>query len=141
MSQRRRRRPVLAALLTFLQPGLGHLYLREWLRTVAWGGLWFGTLAAVVRTAGIDLGPVELIVSVAGLFATIEALTPEAVLGLFAVTTFATLDAYWIAARNNRRLDSGVGRCPRCDAELDPALGFCHWCTTRFDDEPVESDP
>lgn len=141
MSQRSQRRPALAALLSFVQPGLGHLYLREWLRALAWGGLWVGTLAIVVDAAGVDLGTLELLAAAAGLFATIEVLPSEAVVAMFAVTSFATLDAFWIAARNNRRLDADAvaDRCPHCDGELDPTLEFCHWCTTRLDDgEPVE---
>lgn len=135
MSQRTRRRPVVAALLSFLQPGLGHLYLREWLRAVVWSGLWFGTLAMVVDAAGASLGTAEALAAVVGFFATVDGLPFEAVAGLFAVTAFATFDAFWIAARNNRRLDTGTRRCPRCDGELDPTLEFCHWCTTRLDDE------
>ena len=39
MSQQTEKRPLVAALLSFLQPGLGHLYLREWLRAILWAGL------------------------------------------------------------------------------------------------------
>lgn len=129
----------MAALLSFVQPGLGHLYLREWLRAVAWGGLWFGTLAIVVDTAGGEFGPAELLAAVVGFFAAVDGLPFEAMVGLFAVTAFATFDAFWIAARNNRRLATDAHRCPHCDGELDPTLEFCHWCTTRLDDEdPVD---
>ena len=47
MSQQTEKRPLVAALLSFLQPGLGHLYLREWLRAVLWAGLWVGSLVVV----------------------------------------------------------------------------------------------
>lgn len=121
-------------MLSFVQPGVGHLYLREWLRAALWAALWFGSLGLVVSAAGLELSPSETAAAIAGLFALVEGFPTEAVVSMVAVAAFATLDAYWLAARNNHRLD-GVARCPHCGKDLDPTLDFCHWCTTPLDGE------
>ena len=54
---------------------------------------------------------------------------PAAALAMVAVTAVATLDAYWLANRNNHRLRSNAGRCATCGRHLDPTLSFCQWCT------------
>jgi hypothetical protein len=68
MSQQTERRPVVAALLSFLQPGLGHLYLREWLRAVLWAGLWVGSLVVVADSAGLDLADPAAVAAAVGFF-------------------------------------------------------------------------
>jgi hypothetical protein len=135
MSQESERHPLLAAALSALQPGVGHLYLREPFRACMWAGIWLGSLALVVATAGVDLAAAESVALALGVFPVAEGFPFEAVLSMVAVTAFATLDAYWLAGRNNHRLRDGVGRCPHCGRELDPTLEFCHWCT-----EPREND-
>lgn len=135
MSQDTEKRPLLAALLTFFQPGLGHLYLREWLRAVLWAGVWIGSLVVVVTSAGLDLTGLESLAAAFGFFPGADGFPPEAALAMVAVTAFATLDAYWLTARNNHQLRDNVGRCPHCGRELDPTLAFCHWCTEPRDDE------
>lgn len=135
MSQRSRRRPVIAALLSALQPGLGHLYLREWVRAVAWAGLWFVTVGVLVRTTGVALGTGELLAVLVGFVGALDGLPLGATLAPVAVAAFATFDAFWLAARNNRRLDAATDACPHCGRELDRSLEFCHWCTTRLDEE------
>lgn len=136
MSQDTEKRPLLAALLSFLQPGLGHLYLREWLRACLWAGVWLGSLAVVVASAGIELSGVESLAAAFGFFQGAAGFPPEAALAMVAVTAFATLDAYWLTARNNHRLRDHAGRCEHCGKELDPTLEFCHWCTEPRDGSP-----
>lgn len=133
MAQRSSRRPVLAAMLSFVQPGVGHLYLREWLRAGLWVALWFGSLGLVVSTVELELSRVETVAALAGAFSLVEGFPNEAVLSMVTVAIFATLDAYWLASRNNDRLESARRRCPRCGKELDPTLEFCHWCTATLD--------
>ena len=135
MSQQTEKRPLVAALLSFLQPGLGHLYLREWLRAVLWAGLWVGSLIVVADSAGLDLADPGALVAAVGFFTNPDALPVEVVLTALSVTAFATLDAYWLTARNNHRLQNRTGRCEECGERLDPSLEFCHWCTTPRDDE------
>ena len=135
MSQQTERRPAVAALLSFLQPGLGHLYLREWLRAVLWAGLWVGSLVVVADSAGLDLADPSALVAAVGFFTNPDALPVEVVLTALSVTAFATLDAYWLTARNNHRLRNRANRCEECGKQLDPTLEFCHWCTTPREDE------
>jgi len=135
MSQETERRPVVAAFLSFLQPGLGHLYLREWLRAFLWAGLWLGSFAAVAASAGIELASGDSVAALFGVPPWTGGVPTEVVLWSLAVAALATLDAAWLAARNNHRLQSDIGRCRDCGQELDPTLEFCHWCTARQDDE------
>lgn len=130
-------RPVLAAVLSALQPGLGHLYLRAWLRAALWAGLWFGTLGAALVSAGVDLSVGDAVVAVLGVFAAMDGIPLRSLVPLFAVTVFATADAYLLARLDDRRrvAAAGAGRCPRCRKELDPSLDFCHWCTITLDGE------
>lgn len=130
-------RAVLAALLSGLQPGLGHLYLRAWLRAGLWAGLWFGSLGLVIATIGIDLSTADAVAAVLGVFAATDGFPLEGILLMLAVTALATVDAYWLAARTSRRAGGPVTvlQCPRCRRELDPMLDFCPWCTIHLDRE------
>ena len=75
------------------------------------------------------------LVAAVGFFTDPDALPVEVVLTALSVTAFATLDAYWLTARNNHRLQNRAGRCEECGEQLDPSLEFCYWCTTPRDDE------
>ena len=126
------RRPWLAAMLAFLQPGLGHLYLRAWLRAGLWFALWFGTLAVTVPSDGAG-GVLAVAERTLGALAS---LPPGAALALGSITLFSTLDAYWLASRLNeraRRVERGAASCPHCGREVDSTLDFCHWCTEPID--------
>lgn len=121
----RPRSPLLAALLSFLQPGLGHLYLRAWFRALLWFGLWAATVLLVVPTSG-GAGTLDALVQ------TVLAMADqplEVTLALASVTVFSTLDAYWLCSRRNHYRASDEPRCPHCGNEVDADLEFCHWCT------------
>lgn len=114
-----RRRPWLAALLSIVLPGLGHLYLRDWFRAVAWFGLFVGVSYLYVPDATF-LAPLD-----ASLMEVLPALL---------VMVFATIDAVLRAKRHNIAVgDSQTEGCPRCGRPLDPELTFCHWCTYELD--------
>jgi hypothetical protein len=131
-----RKRPWLAALLAFVQPGLGHVYLRAWVRAVLWFGLWIATVL-VVTPLPDAAGVVETLVAAMGAFG---ALSIQASLALVSVTVFSTLDAYWLADRTNRRHRTPeTPRCPHCGNEVDADLEFCHWCTEPLEWEPYQS--
>lgn len=139
-----RPRPWLAALLAFLYPGLGHLYLRRWARSLLWFALGIGTVALVVPSnalSGVSITDPDSIATAS------ETMTAEAsTVGLLVVTTvfaFSVADAYTIArgARERRiREEAGTAtqECPVCGRELDEELDFCHWCTTQFETQPAE---
>ncbi len=130
------KRTWLAVLLSFLVPGVGHFYLREWLR----GALWFLTIilagnllipASAVATEGSFLDVVT---------GTYEAAPLVAKLALVGLTALCMVDAYWLASRDRpvRGTDDGTRSCPSCGKEVDEDLDFCHWCSTEL--TPVESD-
>jgi hypothetical protein len=127
-----RNNPLLAALLGTVVTGLGHLYLRRWLRALGWLGL---TVAASVLFIPES---------------TISALSsgtltdPFAILPIVLISAASALDAYLIAKvrrqpdrfqANNTVGSTGADEspaCPACGKPVDPDLGFCHWCTAEF---------
>jgi len=132
VSTRKNSRPWLAVLLAFLYPGLGHVYLREWLRALVWFFLNVTSFAllmpeeAVPETFGFD-----------ALFQAAENIPPEAALALASITIFSMIDAYWMAKRQNTETAVQEGTtCPNCGRDVDSDLDFCHWCTERIATEP-----
>ncbi|WP_079978619.1 zinc ribbon domain-containing protein [Halolamina sediminis] len=128
-----RNNPLLAALLGTVVTGLGHFYLRRWLRALGWLGL---TVAASVLFVPES---------------TISALSSGTLTDPFSIpfsivliSAASALDAYLIAKvrRQTERFQANntVGSagaeespaCPACGKPVDPDLGFCHWCTTEF---------
>jgi hypothetical protein len=140
-----RYRPFVAAVLGMLVTGLGHVYLRRWLRAAAWLATAFAVSVAFVpeTTAAAIL---------AG-----ETVDPMLLLPGAAVGFGSALDAFLIARRQvsaggevstggdavtsdgpatndvEPSTDENVD-CPNCGKPVDPELAFCHWCTTEFDD-------
>ena len=138
MSDTGRKRPWLAALLAFVYPGLGHVYLREWLRAVLWFGLVFSTTALLL--GGSVMAPLDDGITVDGLVTVSQNVPLEASLALFAITVLSMADAFWMATRGNTETEVVEGmQCPNCGKELEGDLDFCHWCTTRLDG-PVEPE-
>ncbi|WP_277553618.1 zinc ribbon domain-containing protein [Halobaculum limi] len=157
------KRPWLAALLALVVTGLGHAYLRRWLRGFGW---FAATFAAIVL-----LVPPEVVeaINTGGTIANpVDALPP-----VFVVVASA-VDAYLLARETQRdaratraatmtaeagATDRATDRasddaergvvgdvapdqlsdeadapsCPACGKELDPDLDFCPWCTTKLD--------
>lgn len=150
-------RPYFAGLLGMLVTGLGQLYLRRWLRALAWFALAFGvSLAFVPESAAANV--------LSG-----EAVDPFALLPGALVGAASAIDAFILARREVARKTDGpraegtgpveatevapmTGEappvagdaetleatadqkidCPACGKPVDPDLGFCHWCTTEF---------
>lgn len=124
MGGQTRKRPVVAAGLAIVYPGLGHVYLKSWLRALLW--FWMAMLAVVLfvpERLFADVG------TLSGLTSAIRAMPIEAVVALAMVVTFNVVDAYWQATRFQQRLDGA--RCPSCGRSLEDNLDlpFCHWCT------------
>jgi hypothetical protein len=125
----------LAAALAFLSPGLGHLYLREWLRAV----LWFGMLMLATSLLVPEVAtPAATAMSLEAIWtASIEmtrALSLEAQLALLAITLLSVVDAYRIATEINAAAAIEEGQqCPHCGRELDADIDFCHWCTVALE--------
>lgn len=126
-----RKRPWLAALLAVIYPGLGHLYLREWVRAVLWFGL--------IISASSLLLPQSAVPSSLTLESVIEAtrsIPLRVSLAILSLSILSVLDAYWLAKRAEAAAEVGpeAVTCPNCGKEIDEDLDFCHWCTTRLDD-------
>ena len=136
MTETGRKRPWLAVVLAFIYPGLGHVYLREWLRAVLWFGLVVSTTTLLV---GEEVLPDSFTLD--ALVAASRAMPLEASISLLAITVLSMADAYWMAARGNRTAEVVSGQtCPVCGKELDEDLDFCHWCTTELKRVEPETD-
>lgn len=129
-----KKRPWLAAVLGVAVTGLGHLYLRRWLRAVGWLVVAFlvssflvpeSTLATLTSSGQIAWSEaVSLIVDT---------------LPVIAVTMLSALDAYQIAVVNNYIIDTHISSdeagddptlCPSCNRPVDDDLEFCQWCAS-----------
>ncbi|WP_416841069.1 zinc ribbon domain-containing protein [Haloferax sp. DFSO52] len=131
-------RPWLAAILGLAITGLGHLYLRRWRRAIFWVVLAFSISALFVPTSALEalatggsIPPFEQILPV--LFVSLASVADAFIIGMRQVND-ARLDASEDASTD----ESGGVSCPACGRDVDPELDFCHWCTTRLDDEPID---
>lgn len=122
------KRPWLAALLSVLATGLGHLYLRRWRRAIGWLTALLGVSYVLVDPAALDAA------ATGGEFEPLE-LAPVLV-----VTSLSVLDAYLLARAHNAVArtvvtpDGEFANCPNCGKDVDADLTFCHWCTTELPD-------
>lgn len=134
-----RKRPWVAALLAVVIPGLGHLYIRMWLRAALWFALYFVTIEFLVPDEAFP--PEALSVSA---FADASGALPLSIALLIVfIGAMNVVDAYLLTKRLNtlsrRRAGVSPASCPHCGKDLDEDLDFCHWCTTPLStDEPDE---
>ncbi len=127
------KRPWLVALLAFIYPGLGHIYLREWLRALLWFGLVFTTTALALPDSAI---PESGGFSLDAVMAASRAISTEASLALLLLLALNIVDAYRLARVGNQRSiadDEGESRCPHCGRETDTEFEFCQWCSEPLD--------
>lgn len=131
------KRPWLAALLTVLLTGLGHLYLRRWRRALGW----------LVISAGVSALFVDPSTAAELQQGTVSPESVIAVLPGLLVVALSITDAYLLAHVQNDTTASPESErdesptCPHCRNDLDPDLEFCHWCTRPVDDvEPTRGD-
>ncbi|WP_122091286.1 zinc ribbon domain-containing protein [Halalkalicoccus subterraneus] len=133
-----RNNPLLAALLATAATGLGHLYLRRWLRALGWFSVISVTTVLFVSDSTLS----------ALSWGTIA--DPLSVLPLVLVGVASVIDAYIIArvqqmsqqmidkrealAEDTESETDTEVACPVCREEVDPSLSFCQWCGTKFDD-------
>lgn len=135
------KRPWLGALLAFLLPGLGHVYLKEWLRSAMWFAfavsavLLFVPLPEAATTGAVDIGG-----TVDAAVQATQDLPLEAMLPIWVVRLFSAIDAYWLALQDSREVESGE-RCPACGKPVDEELDFCQWCTTPLPEREGPNGP
>lgn len=108
------KRPWLAAGLTILVIGLGHVYLRRWARAFSW----FGLLVLSTLVFGPESG---------------GQVSSWSVVPIVLVSVSSVIDAYMIAYhRTPQSQVTEAERCPSCYRELDAELSFCGWCGTEL---------
>jgi TM2 domain-containing membrane protein YozV len=136
MTETGRKRPLLAVVLAFIFPGLGHFYLRKWGRGLLWLGLLFSLSVMFVVTGMIQ--PVSEL-TLEAISASYQSRPTAVTVGSVVITTLNVVDAYWVAVNENQTQEIEAGtKCPNCGKEIDQDIDFCHWCTTPL--EPVEPD-
>ncbi|MHB9288414.1 DUF6677 family protein [Halobacteriales archaeon Cl-PHB] len=129
------KRPWIAALLAFVYPGLGHVYLRKWIRAMLWFGLVVTTSTLLIPEAAVPSS-----ISVDALIEAGRSIPLEATLTILSISFLSVADAYWLAAQSNRQAAVAAAQtCPNCGKELDEDIDFCHWCTTRIE-RPAEEE-
>ncbi|MFB6128620.1 MAG: zinc ribbon domain-containing protein [Halorhabdus sp.] len=129
------KRPWVAIALSIVFPGLGHAYLREWLRTGLWLALLFAAAWLVIPP---DLIPQET--SYEAIMQASRNLPQNAAFLILGLRVLNVIDAYVLARQRNRDEAVASGRqCPECGHDLDDEdLAFCPWCGTDL--EAVEAD-
>lgn len=136
-----RRRPLVAGLLGFLYPGLGHLYLRAWVRAIAWFALALVTAAMVVPESAIAAFQQQ---GIEGLIAASQDFTLEVTGSLLVVRVLNVVDAYLTGLRQERAtVESPVdaaATCPNCGGDLDEDIDFCPWCTVELSEFETEEE-
>jgi len=121
----RNRRLIIAILFALIYPGLGHVYLKSWIRAVTWFLLAIATTILVVPTPimdAIESGGISVI------FTDAAQLPLEAYLALAAVNFLNIVDVY-ILANAQKNTKESFSACPTCGRNVDPDLSFCPWCT------------
>lgn len=126
-------------MFAFLYPGLGHLYLRAWLRAVGWFVLAIAGAALVVPDAAYtayESGGLD------ALYAASSEFGMNVFISLLGIRLLNVVDAYLTALKQSKNAATTAeeGGCPECGKELDPTLDFCPWCTTRLDDYQADID-
>ena len=127
-----RRRALVAALVGLVGgvvgiAGVGHVYLREWRRAIAWFVLVLGAGLALVTTFADPQT------------ATPSTLPTEVTAPVFALLLLNAVDAYYVASRSTESAEATAGdTCPSCGRETDASLEFCPWCAERLE-TPAET--
>lgn len=126
-----KRRAIIAGFLGILYPGLGHVYLREWVRA----GTWF--VLAIVTVAIVLPSSVYQAVEAGGLDAAIAAsreLPFSVLLVITGIRVLNSIDAIWLALSAASKVAGAhdAPTCQHCGGELDPDLEFCPWCSNEI---------
>lgn len=139
---RTEKRPWLAALLSFLWPGLGHAYLRAWARALLWLVLLVSTSLVMIPPS---IQPEALTID--AIMTAYEQIPTTVSLVVFFLTVLCSVDAYRLAKERNRQVVTTdpdgtvqVENCPHCGKELDEDLDFCPWCSHQLVEETPDDE-
>jgi len=127
------RRSLVASILALIYPGLGHLYLRAWLRAIAWFVVALVAAAMVMPESAYAAYEAN---GFSGVMEVSRNLPMEAVLSMTVVRVLNALDAYLTGLRSKASEtaeESPTNTCPECGKELDEDIDFCPWCSTRLE--------
>jgi uncharacterized paraquat-inducible protein A len=135
------KRAWLAAALALIYPGLGHAYLREWLRALLWFGLMYMTTALAVPTSAMPTSgaafSLETIMEIA------RSIPTWASLAILVLSALNIVDAYRLARHRTQRSETTTEtdtadehHCPHCGRETDAEFDFCEWCGEPLDVNP-----
>lgn len=134
------RRSLIASVLALIYPGLGHVYLRAWLRAVAWFLVALFAAAMVMPESAYAAYEAN---GFSGLVEVSRNLPMEALLSMTVVRVLNAMDAYLTGLQRSSTEGAGeseAATCPECGKELDEDLDFCPWCSARLaPQEAVES--
>lgn len=133
-----RKRALLAGLLGLVYPGLGHIYIREWI----WAVIWF--IVAVVTAVFVMPQTLVEAIEADGYTALLDMgdhLTVEAWAALSSIRLLNAIDAALLALRPEtvEEEEPTHTACPECGGDLDEDLSFCPWCTTELE-RPTASE-
>lgn len=134
------RRGIIASVFALVYPGLGHVYLRAWLRALGWFVLAIVGAALVVPDSAITAYQQG---GMSALYAASQEFGTDVFISLLGIRALNVIDAYLTAIRQSRAaaaVASDARTCPSCGKEIDPNLDFCHWCTTRLDDPDTDAE-
>lgn len=141
-------KPLFAAVLSAVVPGLGHAYLGAWGRSLVWFATVLMAATLIGAEAGVDPAAAD---SVGGLVETLSStVSPLGAASVVLLLSANVIDAFRLGQQIDHRrapdsaaagLDSdsdattSAVECPDCGRNVDADLDFCHWCTTEFDEE------
>jgi hypothetical protein len=133
------RRSLVASILALIYPGLGHVYLRAWLRAIAWFVVALIAAAMVMPESAYAAYEAN---GFSGLLEVSQNLPMDVLLSMTVIRVLNALDAYLTGlqtvAKEAAEPDA-ANTCPECGKELDEDLDFCPWCTTRLEPEDGEA--
>jgi hypothetical protein len=132
------RKSLVASILALVYPGLGHVYLRAWLRAIAWFVVALIAAAMVMPESAYAAYEAN---GFSGLLEVSQNLPMEVFLSMTVIRVLNALDAYLtgLQAAAKEAEPAAADACPECGKELDEDLDFCPWCTTRLEPEEDHS--
>ena len=136
-------RAILAAGLSVILPGAGHVLSRDWLRAVAFAGLFLAASAVLLPIEQLAAAePASYDEAITQATALADGVDPMAQFFLSFIALFATIDAAFRALGYPSGGDETADgtTCPECGKDVDPDLEFCHWCTTRLESDGPDLD-
>ncbi|MFD1565703.1 zinc ribbon domain-containing protein [Haloarchaeobius amylolyticus] len=134
-------RAILAAGLSVIMPGAGHVLSRDWLRAAVFAGLFLAASAFLLPIEQLAAAePTSYDEAITQATAMAENIDPMAQFFLSFIALFATIDAAFRALGYSSGSTADEATCPECGKDVDEDLAFCHWCTTRLESDTLDPE-